>query len=331
MNYCSIDIKMFTCKSCEVKARDGVTCSLCEGQFDFPCAGITEIGWRKLGDRKSTWKCANCKSSATASPRIDSLKIPPADSQTILTELKRLSLQMEALPVLVETIKAIQTELVELKSIRSEFSEMKASMAFVSDDMNALTSKVSSLEQEIEAMKKTREEISVLQGRVVKLENQLCESDQRSRMNNIEIKGVPMTNDENLFTLMAKIGDVINCHIPKEHINYIARVPMRNDKQNKNIICSVHNSYMKNDFIAAAKKHKTLKTGDLGLRGENRIYVNDHLTFENKILLNKTKARAKERGFEHVWVRGCKIMLRKNDTSPKFHVKSEQDLNKFLY
>lgn len=321
---------MFTCKGCEVNARDGVTCSLCAGQFDFPCAGITEVGWRKLGDRKTTWKCANCKTSAAASPRLDSLKIAPADSETILTELKRLSTQMEALPALVESVKAIQLELMELKSIRSEFSELKASFDFVGGDVKALTCRVSSLEQEIEAMKKSREEVSVLQGRVAKLENQLCENDQRSRMNNIEIKGVPMTSDENLFTIVAKIGDFINYPIPKEQINYIARVPMRNDKHNKNIICSVHNSYMKNDFVAAAKKHKTLNAGDLGLRGENRIYVNDHLTYDNKILLNKTKIRAKERGFEHVWVRGCKIMLRKNDASPKYHIKSEHDLNKFL-
>ncbi|CAB3252696.1 unnamed protein product [Arctia plantaginis] len=89
--------------------------------------------------------------------------------------------------------------------------------------------------------------------------------------------------------------------------------------------------YLKSDFVAAARKHKLLKIGELGLPGENRVYINDHLTLDNKILLNKTKARDKERGFEHVWVKGCKHFIRKNHISPMHHIKTEHDLKKFLF
>ena len=145
-------------------------------------------------------------------------------------------------------------------------------------------------------------------------------------MKNIEIKGVPTSKDEDLFAIMAKIGKAIDCHVQKDQINYIARVPTRNDKVNKNIICSVHNTYLKTDFIAAA----SLNAGDLGFQGNNRVYINDHLTLENKLLLNKTKLQAKERGFEHVWVRGCKILVGKNSASPKHFIKTELDLKKFV-
>lgn len=323
---------MFKCKRCGDEAVDGITCSVCDGQFDFPCSGITERGYNRLGERKHTWKCASCKApaTATASPCIKVTSPVPADYETILLELKRMSAQMESLPALVETVKAIQIELEDLKAMRSEFSEVKHSFEFACDEIKALSGRVSLLEKEAESMKKTKEELSTLQDRIFKLEEQQREYDQRSRINNIEIKGVPMSNDENLFTLVAKIGETINCHIPREQINYIARVPTRNDKQDKNIICSVHNSYLKNDFVAAARKHKNLNTGNLGLRGDSKIYVNHHLTLENKILLNKTKALAKERGFESVWVTSCKIFLRKNPTSPKHHIKTERDIKKFL-
>lgn len=324
---------MFKCKRCETESRDGVTCTACEAQFDFPCAGITEGGWRKLGDRKLTWKCQSCKNIPAApasSPQIVSQKASPASSETIMSELKRLTTKMEALPMLIESVKAVQTELAELKTIRQELSDVKSSFESFGLEIKALTGKVSILEEEIETMKITKEEVTNLQDRLLKLEYQQSENEQRSRMNNIEIKGVPMSNGEDLFAIIVKIGDAINCHIPKDQINYVARVPTRNDKLNKNIICSVHNSYLKNDFIAAAKKFKKLSAGDLGIMGNNRVYINDHLTLENKILLNKTKARAKERGFEHVWVKGCKILVRKNTTTPKHCIKSEQDLKKFL-
>ncbi|XP_026743325.1 uncharacterized protein LOC113505007 [Trichoplusia ni] len=334
---------MFTCKRCEVESRDGVTCSVCQAQFDFPCAGITECGWRRLGDRKLTWKCQTCKSTPVASPQTTLLKIPanksnsaaspqtpPADNENILAELKRLSTQMESLPALIESVNSMHKELAELKTLRADVSEVKSSVESFSHQLSVLTNKVSGLEDEIETMKNAREEIASLQDRVKKLEMQQTENEQRSRMNNIEIKGVPMSSNENLFAILDKIGETIGLTIPKEQINYIARVPTRGDKQAKNIICSVHNSYLKNDFVAAARKNKKLNAGNLGLQSVNRIYINDHLTPENKILLNKTKVLAKERGFEYVWVSGCKILMRKNNSSPRHHIKTDHDLKKFF-
>lgn len=325
-----MSVEMFTCKRCDTESRDGATCVACKAKFDFPCAGISEAGWRKLGERKSTWKCQSCKATPVASPQTGCLKASPANSETIMIELQSLSAKMEALPALIESVKAIQSELAELKTIRQEVYEMKSSFESYGQEIKGLASKVSVLEDEIESMKNTKEVIVNLQDRITQLENRQSENEQRSRMNNIEIKGVPISKDEDLFAIMAKIGEVIDFHVQKEQINYIARVPTRNDKLNKNIICSVHNSYLKNDFIAAARKYKKLNAGDLGLQGNNRVYINDHLTLENKLLLNRTKAQAKERGFEHVWVRGCKILVRKNTTSPKHCIQTEQDLKKFV-
>lgn len=316
---------MFSCKRCNIEARDGVRCSQCSSQFDFPCSGITEAGWRKLGDRKSTWKCSNCKGTATSSER------SPTDNESVLSEVKRLSARMEAIPAILESIKCIQLDLAELKSIRAEFTEVKSSIEFVHQSVESLDTKVLSIEREIESLQKTKDEILALQNRCEKLENANREHEQRSRLNNIEIKGVPFTNSENLYTILDKIGKIINCNIPKEQINYIARVPMRNDSVNKNIICSVNNLYLKNDFVAAAKTCKMITPNDLGLKGESRIFINDHLTLENKTLLNKTKMLAKERSYAFVWVKGCRIFLRKNPTSPVQNIKTEQDLKKIFH
>ncbi|CAH2095928.1 unnamed protein product [Euphydryas editha] len=65
---------MFFCKKCENEARDGANCSLCRDQFDFPCSGISEAGWRKRGERQRSWKYFTCKSLAAVSPRTGSLK-----------------------------------------------------------------------------------------------------------------------------------------------------------------------------------------------------------------------------------------------------------------
>lgn len=104
---------------------------------------------------------------------------------------------------------------------------------------------------------------------------------------------------------------------------------MRNDLKNKTIVVAVHSRYIKDDFVSAARKCN-ITPGVLGWKGDNRIFVNDHLTVGNKILLSKTKTLARERGFAYTWVAGCKIRVRKNATSPIIVIRSEIDLKKVV-
>lgn len=333
-------MESFKCKRCGVDFRDGARCSVCKGNFDFPCSGITEAGYRKLGDRKTTWKCPTCKGalSPLVMPSTGSAKSPvPADLDSIALDIKRLGAQIASLPDLMATVKAIQADISDLKTMKSDIedlklmkpdvADMKVSVEFMQNSVETLTTKISDVNQEVQGLLKTKDEVRVLQQRFDQLESDIREMEQRSRINNIEIKGVPLSQSENLFEIVAKIGSHIGCSITKEQINYIARIPMRNDKQNKTILVSVHNRYIKEDFVAAAKKCTTAPA-DLGLRGDKRIFVNDHLTVDNKMLLNKAKALAKERGFAYIWVKGCKIFARKSPTSNVLAIKSESDLKK---
>lgn len=311
---------MFKCKGCDSEFRDGVQCSVCHYRYDFPCAGITEVGYRKLGDRRATWRCASCKNPT--SPHT-------VDLGDVMIELKRLSTITASLPQLVESVKSIHTELAELKNLKSELTDVKESISYMHNSVDTLSSKICNIEKEMQTLFKTREEVQQLQQRMDKLEGLVRDGERRSRMNNIEIKGVPMTQSENLFQIFAKLGEHIKCHIPKEQINYITRIPMRNDKVNKTIIVSVHNRYQKEDFVAIAKKC-TIVPADLNLPGNSRIFINDHLTLEDKLLLNKVKSLAKEKNFAYTWVKGCKIFVRKSSTTHVINIKTEADLKKLV-
>lgn len=231
------------------------------------------------------------------------------------------------LPGLDESIKSIKAELSVLKTIKPELADIKTSIEFVDHKIGALSDRITEMEKDIQSLQNAKNDVEYLHLRVQNLEGCIRENDQRSRLNNIEIKGVPISNSENLFEVISKVGSHIKCSIPKEQINYIARVPIRNDKHNKTIVVAVHSRYIKDDFVAAAKKCTTTPA-DLGMQGVNRIFVNDHLTLVNKILLNKTKTLAKDRGFAFTWVKGCKIFVRKNPTSPVIAIKAELDLQK---
>lgn len=312
---------MFKCNRCDTDFMDGVQCSVCQNRYDFPCSGITEAGYRKLGDRKFSWRCSTCRN-----PSPTPGKSP--EFEGILSEIKFLSAQLATLPGLVESVRKIQEELSDLKSIKTELIEVKSSVDSVHLSMKSITDKLARLDSEVQSLQSTKEQLTTLQQRVDQLERRANEDEQRSRLNNLEIKGVPFKSSENLYNILHKICEFVKYPISKEQIDYIARVRTRGDSNIKNIIVSLHNRYIKDDFIAAVRKCKSLTATSLGISGDNRIFVNDHLTLKNKTLLNKTKTLAKERNFAFVWVKGCKIFVRKNTTSPVLYINSDTDLKR---
>ncbi|KOB42460.1 Uncharacterized protein OBRU01_27326, partial [Operophtera brumata] len=90
---------------------------------------------------------------------------------------------------------------------------------------------------------------------VSSLKSQLSASEQRSRLNNVEIKGVPLKKDENLFSIVEVICKATNYSFPKTQINYLHTVPLHGSKE-KAIVVSFINRYVKEEFVASARACK---------------------------------------------------------------------------
>lgn len=56
------------------------------------------------------------------------------------------------------------------------------------------------------------------------LEQRICDTEGRSRQQNIEISGVPESNKENLIDIVKQIGNYINYNINDDHIITVHRV-----------------------------------------------------------------------------------------------------------
>lgn len=309
------------CTSCSTDARDVAQCSSCTLFYDFNCAGITEGGYRKLGDRKSTWKCPGCKSgstSKTTSTNPASPMFQNPDSELLMLEIKKMSGKIEALSSLAQ----------DVKTIKEDVQQLRNSVEFAHESSKLCNERINDLEVRVSAVEENHEDNVALVRRVSQLEDIVKQKDQTDRLNNAEIKGIPFKESENLFEIITKLGSHINCKVTQPDINYIVRVPTRNDQKNKNIIVNFNNRYLKENFVACARAHKSISATELGFGSESKIFVNDHLTIENKILLNKAKKEAKDRGYSFVWVKNCKILLRKNPTSPIKVIKSDLDLKK---
>lgn len=304
------------CSRCEELVGDGVCCCSCLQSFHFACGGITEQGYRKLGERKSQWRCTTCKSAGKSSAKVAGIPVSPVPESTptlenVMQELDKINLKLLPLLNLADDVRIIKKDVSELKTVAK-----------------TLTSQISLLEEKVKMVEDLKDEIGSLKVRVGVLEEEMNFKDQWLRANNVEIKGIPQKASENLFDIVGRIGTTITYPITKSNINFVTRIPSRDKGSNsKSILVSFLNKYTKEDFVAAARQ-KSFTPLDIGLQGSHRIYVNDHLTARNKQLLTKAKTLATENNFQFVWVKHSKIYARKNPTSPVLTITRESDLSK---
>lgn len=305
---------MVLCARCNEEVIEEVVCSSCSSSLHYPCAGISENGYRKLGDRKTTWRCMKCKSDKHMVRK--PVSTPPSPTSAI--DLDVVWAKMIDISAAMETVKSIADD---VRIIKSDIAEIKTST-------DLLFTKISSLEERVTKIENLKDETKAYESRLRKLEVDLAVMDQWLRANNVEIKGVPQKSNENLYDIVNTLGKKITYNISKSQINYITRIPSREKSSPKPIIVSFINRYAKEDFIAAAKMEKNILPTDLGLVGSQKIFVNDHLTTQRKILLSKAKSKAKENNFQFVWVKHSKIFARKSTLSPVLAINTDTDLEK---
>lgn len=305
------------CSKCDDNFTDGVHCSACNKYQHFHCAGITEKGYRQLGSRKNVWRCFICKQPPIPSPS----PVPDSNYEVLLKEIKSIGAKLMPLDSLV----------LEVQNLRADLSELKTTTKATENTIKEFSLRFTKIESRLKLLENAKTEQASMKSQIEKIVNDLNEKEQWDRMNNVELKGIPQNKNENLLDLVCSLGKKIQYPISKTQLNFATRVQTRDPDHIKPVIVCFNNRYIKEDFIAAARaaiKISPILPSELGLQGRSNIYVNDHLTIQNKTLLTNAKKLGKEQGFQYTWVKNARIFLRKNDSSPIITIRTPKDLSK---
>ncbi|KAJ8718458.1 hypothetical protein PYW08_002695 [Mythimna loreyi] len=228
-------------------------------------------------------------------------------------------------------------EVAELKqqnlSIQKSNADIETSMRFTNALYEDMKARIETLELERQGF---MERLCDLESRgsvqtIAALEARIDSMEQHARQCNIEICNVPDKRNENLLTIMESIGTIINYPVSQNDILSIHRVPhaLQQDKKPKNIIVKLKSRIIRDNFLSAYRKKKSIKTDELGLPGTIfSVFINEHLTLKSKALFRKCKELAGKYGFKYVWVKNGTILVRERDGVPAFAVRCEYDLNK---
>lgn len=317
--------------SCNCKKNypetDIITCINCTLTFYYKCVGFTENNFKKLSKvNKQKWKCPICKSVKEAETDTDEMtNFSQKFKEELLKEVRR-------------TISE------ELKEFMVELKDLRKSVEFFSlkiDEYNVQIEKYQS--DNVQILK----ENDFLKKKLVDVESQLHELQQYTRSNNLEIHGIPVTKEEDVYAIIKDVAKSLKINHNETEIDIAHRIPTGKGKVQPIIVRFV-NRTTKNQWLVNYRMF--LK--DLKLRARNEanggiktnvptqlktthinrnlqegpVYINENLSPYFKELFYNTKIYAKEHQYKYIWFRNGKIFLRRNEDVRPIRISTKADL-----
>lgn len=204
----------------------------------------------------------------------------------------------------------------DVDELRKEFESMKSSLTMFNTIVETMKAQQAALMKENKELARGNRQLT----------QRVAELEQYSRINNVEIKGVPLTQGEDCTEILEKIGEKIECPVTASDIEIVHRLPA---KDGPHILARFLSRTKKAEFIAKARKAR-LTAGSIGFTSGNNnakpVYINDHLTPENKRLFAQALALKKEKEWQFLWVDNCKIKARKTQDSNVYRISGVSDL-----
>lgn len=210
------------------------------------------------------------------------------------------------------------------RDIGAELRDLKESMDFCSnacDGVKGLTAEIAALRKEVKKLTKSN---NSLEAENARLSLKVNEMEQYQRMNNLEIKGIPDESDP--VEIIKQLGEVIGETIQEDDVDTCHWVPTAKQGERNIIVRFVRRS--KRNAVLAKSRKKKVNSTDLGFQPGKPVFVNEHLTQQNKRLLGLAVQKKKEAQWKFVWTADCKIFARQQEKSAAIRIAVPADLEK---
>lgn len=319
----NLSVKMpSSCKVCTQaisKKSPGLQCSgSCGKFFHARCVNIPASAVGVFVSPGTSWKCPDCRSEMDA-------------SAVLLEDEAETDVDAPSLSAIYKTLQRIQAD---IKSINNKYDALMESVNFCSDKVSDFEKALSDLSTKCQTISKIENENANLKVEIAELRNQVQDMEQHSKLNNLEIQGVPQKDNENLFEILQKIGSTIQCNINPSDINAVHRVAQLNahSPHPRNIIVSFISRCKRNEILAAAKvarrSNNSVNRGLAVPQIADQVFINEHLTLFKKSLMYKARQEVRSKNYKYLWVKNGNIYCRKDDRSHVLSIRQCADIAK---
>lgn len=356
---CSVNLIQHTinmnCECCSENIAEGssiLNCSSCQKPYHYSC--LTHLlGSESQLTEPHNWLCPICKPKSrnadntpirnrqAADPNVTHRKkgspVNIVNDEAPVTSSEVSSIMKKQIEDLMRHLNQTLANYVnkELKAITDKIEGLKTSIGFMNEKFEEMkteftlnTKVVHDVKRENEHLKATVRDLSV----------RINQMEQHARSSNLEIQCLPEHNNENLLSTVMNISRVISGDLTESNIHHVTRTAKQTPTSNrpKSIVVQFSSPRVRDSFLAASikfNKNKSsedkLNTALLGMAGKKEnVYILEHLSPANKALHAATRIKAKNLGYQYVWVRGGKIFVRKTDGADYKYIKDTDMLDK---
>lgn len=212
-----------------------------------------------------------------------------------------------------------------IEEIKSQNSDIKSSIEFLTNKYEMLMGQVKELKDENLQQRK----------HIQSLEQKLENFERGSRSTCLEIKNIPASKSETkaaLIETVTKIGKILNINIQKSEVKDVFRINTRNP-ENKTIIVDLVSVITKDTILKAFKNYNKgpgrLTTEHMKISGPAKpIFISENLTAKMKRLFYLARVFANTNEYKYCWSSNGKIFIREKDGSPYHIIKDETDLER---
>lgn len=304
------------CGICEQVCCDDNTTVKCVGKcervFHLKCIKDDVEGKKTRSYRD--WRCKSCRESSSVQSSVGST------SATITKEF--------FLSVLDEFKREV---FCEINSLRKEMTDVTNSMAFLSsrlDDTNTLMNEIKS---ELAAIKKENAELrsqnTIFDKSVGELQERVRSLEQYTRRNNIEISGIPVTPQENVMAIIKDMSEVLGIGMQEPDVVAAHRIPSYKQSRVPSIVVQFDKKEVRDSWIKGYKEKRGITAKQVNPNFQNnKVYVNEHLSPENKLFLSRLKRKCQEINYAFAWTRDGKFYVRKAEREPYIRIGSCRDI-----
>lgn len=228
----------------------------------------------------------------------------------------------------------------QLAAITSTMKEMREEQKDLAVSLNSAHEKIDDvkilLEQqkgEIEQCKKTIDyltlENNTLKKTVSDLKRDVDAQQQYTRLNCVEIRGVPESKGENIVHVVTDVANAIRFKFDPGMVDNVHRLPGSDGNRPRSIILKFVRRIDCNEMLRLAKVKRAFSATDLPhvSRSDSKVYIHPSLTKSNRLLLNAARTTARECNYNFVWFSNGKVMMRKAQGQPAIHVTSNEQLD----
>ncbi|CAH2088132.1 unnamed protein product [Euphydryas editha] len=200
---------------------------------------------------------------------------------------------------------------------------------------------VTKSESRIKVLEDNQKEVMDLKSTLSQMQSEMNIQAQSALRNEFELAGIPEKPNESLHHIVLLAARKVGVELEDRDIDSISRVGPRilststsqvDAKLPRPVVVRLLRRLTRDQILKAAKSRRNITSADLEIPGNPlKVYFNERLTRENRILFREARIKAKEKGYAYCWTSQGSLFVRQREGKAAIPIRSREDLNRIFF